>query len=211
MFCLTQYLVLTENMGRQNRVQLNGQKPLDIGSLGPIEQLMEVRESMPLFGGLSDEKARFLFAKLKRQSFDTGHAVFRQGDFSSHIYIVLSGSVRLVFDMDDHPVLKADLRLGDCFGETSVIGIQRQSASAVVAEDTELLVMSKSLLMEIFEKDKELFAQLVLNIARDTCRRLHQTDESLLEKLHQQAFGVVQLPLPGLLVGDELVPKPSIN
>jgi CRP-like cAMP-binding protein len=61
-----------------------------------------------------------------------------------------------------------------------VIGIQDHSASAVVIDQSVLLVLSRQILMTLFETDKGLFSLLILNIAREIARRLHHTDEILL-------------------------------
>ena len=65
-----------------------------------------------------------------------------------------------------------------------MIGIQTHSVSTVAVEPTELMVLSRDDLMSIFESDKELFGILMMNIAREASRRLHQTDELLLHYLH---------------------------
>jgi hypothetical protein len=46
-------------------------------------------------------------------------------------------------------------------------------------EDGLLLVLSRQVLMNIYENDKNFFAILILNIARERARRLHTTDEIL--------------------------------
>ena len=69
---------------------------------------------------------------------------------------------------------------GQCFGETSVIGIQPHAATAVTTEDTELIVLSRNALLSLLKTDLELFSILILNIAREACRRLYKTDEILL-------------------------------
>ena len=65
-----------------------------------------------------------------------------------------------------------------------MIGIQPHSASTLAVVDTDLLVLSKEALMEIFDNDKTLFGLLILNIAREASRRLHQADDLLLQSLH---------------------------
>jgi CRP-like cAMP-binding protein len=61
-----------------------------------------------------------------------------------------------------------------------VIGIQNHSASAVAKEDTELSVLTRTMLMDIYDRDKNTFSMLILNIARELARRLHHTDQVLL-------------------------------
>ena len=69
---------------------------------------------------------------------------------------------------------------GHCFGEASVIGILPHKGTAISITDTELIVLSRNALLSIYESDKELFSILILNIAREVCRRLHDSDEIML-------------------------------
>ena len=54
------------------------------------------------------------------------------------------------------------------------------TSSALAAADTDLIVLDRHALLSIFELDKELFSLLILNIAREACRRLHKADDVLL-------------------------------
>lgn len=152
---------------------------LDVGRVLPI------LDKISIFGGLSETQLYRIFQQLKKVDYHANELIFHQGDHPSYIYIVLAGRVRLVFDVDDHPLSKTELDQGACFGETSLIGVQSHSASAVAIEDTELLVLSGETLSIFFEQDKTLFSMLILNIAREASRRLHQTDELLLHYLHE--------------------------
>lgn len=149
-----------------------------------VDQVVAILDEISLFGALTSEQHYSLFQRLQQVHYLAHETIFKQGDQPSHIYIILSGHVRLVFDAQEHPLSMGELGPGECFGETSVIGIQTHSASTIAVEDTELLVLSKEALMDIFNDDVELFARLMLNIAREACRRLHQSDESLLHYIH---------------------------
>lgn len=152
---------------------------LDIGSVLPI------LDKISIFGGLSETQLYRIFQQLKKVEYHANELIFHQGDHPSYIYIVLEGKVRLVFDLEEHPLSKTELTEGACFGETSLIGVQSHSASAVAIEPTQLLVLSGEALSQFFEQDKTLFSMLILNIAREASRRLHQTDELLLHYLHE--------------------------
>jgi len=43
-----------------------------------------------------------------------------------------------------------------------------------------LIVLSRQALLSIYKQDLELYSILLLNIAREACRRLHHSDEVLL-------------------------------
>jgi CRP-like cAMP-binding protein len=145
-----------------------------------IEEVLPILGRISIFAGLSQKQLYSLFRMLQEVRYRKGETIFEQGDEPSHIYIVKSGQVKLVIDKEGTPLELAAFEAGRCFGEASVIGIQRHAASAIATEDTELIVLSRSALLSIYKSDLELFSLLVLNIAREVCRRLHESDEILL-------------------------------
>lgn len=154
------------------------QKPQDL--FLAIEEVIPILNKISIFSALSDKQLYKIFKLLKRTEYKKGDMVFEQGDDPSNIFIILSGSVELVLNTGKSFLVKARFEEGACFGETAVIGIQKHTASAVAVEDTKLIVLPKKALFNIWETDKELFGILILNIAREACRRLNQADETLL-------------------------------
>ena len=149
-------------------------------SLLEIDEVLPILNEISIFAGLSDVQLRKLFQLLRKTSYKAGEKVFEEGEEPSHIYIVQSGSVKLVVNAEDTPLELIVFEEGQCFGETSVIGIQPHAATAVCVEDTELIVLSRNTLLSLYKSDLELFSTLILNIAREACRRLAKTDEILL-------------------------------
>lgn len=144
------------------------------------ESICQIIHKIDIFGGLSEQHLATLFSLLNRVFYEKGERIFNQGDDPSHIYIVRSGKVRMVLDIDTAALEIIEFGEGKCIGETSVIGIQPHTATALAMEKTELIVLSKKALLSIFETDKDLFGRLILNIAREACRRLTKTDETFL-------------------------------
>jgi len=157
----------------------------------PREPLLEVEKVLPIldkisiFGGLTEHPLFKIFQRLKLVHYLAGETIFEEGGAASYIYIVETGKVDLVFDVDGQPMLKAELEPGTCFGETSLIGIQPHSATTIAMEKTDLLVLSGEALDDLFHTDKELFSLLILNIARESCRRLYKTNRQLRDHMVQ--------------------------
>lgn len=145
-----------------------------------IENVLPILNKISIFGGLSDKQLYEVFRLLEKVYYHADEYIFRQGDEPGYIYIIKSGKVKIIFDSEDGTLELALFEVGQCIGETAVIGIQQHSASALAIEETELIVLSRQALLSIFDTDKELFSMLILNIAREACRRLHKTDEILL-------------------------------
>jgi len=145
-----------------------------------INDVLPILNEISIFAGLSGEQLRKLVELLERVRYQAGQRVFTEGDQPSYIYIVLSGNVKLVIGAEQTPLELVVFKEGECFGETSVVGIQSHAATTVAVGDAELLVLSRNTLLSLLKSDLELFSILILNIAREACRRLHKTDEILL-------------------------------
>lgn len=145
-----------------------------------IENVLPMLNQIAIFAGLSEKQLYRLFRLLKTVTYEAGEKVFEQGTEPSHIYIVRSGRIKLIVHQNQTCFELMALEKGHCLGEASVIGIQPHGATAIAMERTELIVLSRQALLSIYESDLELFSILILNIAREVCRRLHASDEILL-------------------------------
>ncbi len=145
-----------------------------------IEQVLPILDRIAIFGGLSEKELAVVFRKLKLADYGKGDVVFSPGETPRNIYIVKDGAIKLVATVNETNLELMMFTEGHCFGETAVIGIQPHSASAVAAEPSELIVLSREALIELHRDEPQIFTKMILNIAREACRRLHQTDEILL-------------------------------
>ena len=148
--------------------------------LSDIENVLAILNKITIFAGLSDPQLYTLFRLLSSVSYKANETVFEQGEEPGNIYIVKKGKVKLVVWEDGTPLELIEFEQGHCFGEASVIGIQRHQGTVIATTDTELIVLSRKALMSIYDSDKELFSILILNIAREVCRRLYASDDVLL-------------------------------
>ncbi len=150
------------------------------------ERVLSVLNRISILAGLSDEQLRSLFRLLQEEVYEAGETIFEQGSQPSHIYVVLLGKIKLVVDKDTTPLELIVLETGVCFGESSVIGIQPHSATAIAVERTELIVLSRIALLSLYKTDLELYSILVWNIAREVCRRLHASEQIMLHYVHRK-------------------------
>lgn len=145
-----------------------------------VDEILPIIKNVTIFSGLSDIEVRRICESCKVQVAKVGDIILQEATPATEIFIILSGKITVVLGLRDNPIVLTEFGPGNCIGEASVIGIQEHSASAVVTEKATLLVLSRQVLMDIFDTDKALFSMLILNIAREIARRLHHTDEVLL-------------------------------
>jgi CRP-like cAMP-binding protein len=145
-----------------------------------LEEIRAILRKITILAGLTEQQLCRVLELLDKVTYQAGEHVFEQGRQPSHIYIIKSGRVKLVVQEDDTNLELIVFGQGDCFGESSIIGIQPHAATAIAIELSELMVLSRSALLSLYKTDLGLFSILILNIAREACRRLHSTDEVLL-------------------------------
>ncbi|MBN1493431.1 MAG: cyclic nucleotide-binding domain-containing protein [Candidatus Omnitrophica bacterium] len=154
--------------------------------LTSVNEIKAILKKISLFGGLTEKQLKTVYKLLKGVRYKKDDIIFKQGDDPRFLYIIKSGEIRIVVNIDTEPLELADFREGACIGEMALIGIQPHSATAVAIVDTEFMVLSSDALYSIHTTDKELFSLLILNLAREACRRLHKADEVMLHYVHNQ-------------------------
>ena len=130
-------------------------------------------------------------------TFGVGEVVFKKGDEPLHLYIVKSGKIDLQITENDVVVHKHGLQVGECFGESSLMSMHKHTATATAAVESEIMVLSRNALIGLKHEDLELFALLMMNLARELARRLYITDQMLLEATAARTAGTSAVaPVP---------------
>ncbi len=145
-----------------------------------VENVLPILNKISILGGLDDKQLYTVFHLLEVEHYQKGEFIFRQGDAPSHIRIIRSGRVRMVENVDGTPMELVEFKTGDCFGEVSVLAIHPHTASALAIEKTDLLVVPRDKLFHLYHSDPQLFGMLMMNIAREACRRLSKTEDVML-------------------------------
>ena len=143
----------------------------------PFDEMAPILKNVTVFSGFDETNIRMRSDRCEILSFAPGTVIIEENSSATEIFIILKGTVSIVLGLGNEPFELMRFGSGNCLGEASVIGIQKHSASAVAVEESILLVLSRTVLMEIFETDKTLFSLLILNIARELARRLSHSNE----------------------------------
>lgn len=122
-----------------------------------------------------------LFAKYGRSA-KAGEILFREGEQGAEMFVVRSGTVR-VFVTSSGGVEKtlAILGAGEFVGEMSLIIGKSRTASAVVHEDAEFVVVGGRILEEMIVHNTEIALRLIRKLAR----RLESADSLIQVLLHR--------------------------
>lgn len=108
-----------------------------------------------------------------RRNYQKGKEIFSQGEIGETAYIVESGSVDIVKDIDGKRIYLATLGRGALFGEMAVIDGGVRMASAIAAEHCVLMQLPRSVFMEKVEQ-ADPFLRALLGILMGNLRNVHK-------------------------------------
>lgn len=117
---------------------------------------LELLSGIPLFQSLDPDETKLLSEVVDRKSLAKGEVLFRTGDPGHAMYIVSRGEVEIfIKDHAGQKITLTEARPGDVFGELAMLDAGPRSASAVAAEDTELIELDREDLLLLVTKRPE--------------------------------------------------------
>jgi CRP-like cAMP-binding protein len=144
---------------------------------------IELLQQMPIFGAVKDEALRLLVESAPSVRVAAGSYFFKEQDPAHSMFVLESGRVTVVKQWQGREMLLHQLATGDCFGEMALLDLFPRSAAVRAVVDCVAIELSPADLLRLFERDSEQFALIQMNIAREMCRRLRNTDEMLFEAI----------------------------
>jgi CRP-like cAMP-binding protein len=145
----------------------------------PIPIDPEVLRSQPLFSSLTHEELEDLGSHLFEKKCVLGTTLFVEGMSGEILYLVRQGRVEILKTMPDgSEQVLASLRPGQFLGEMTLIEDQPRSATARVAEESVLLVMTKKSFQAMLEKYPKMSVKILLEFLKTANQRLRLANES---------------------------------
>jgi uncharacterized membrane protein len=131
---------------------------------------------VPLFALLDDAERAALADVLQVARFPKGQAIFRTGDVGGALYLVNAGLVRASVENNEGvQVILGEYGRGQVFGEISLLDSGPRTSTAIALEDTELLLLNRSHLLEIITK----YPHAAMDLLTVIGARLRATDQVL--------------------------------
>lgn len=133
-------------------------------SAGPLLSTPEARAAdavhrrralaeLPLFQGLSDAELEEVAAWSTTRSLASGRCVYRRGEPSQGLYLVLDGELEVVrLEDDSHERALATLGRGEVFGEAAFLDDRPHGAEVRAVETARVVVLPRELLQSFFDQ-----------------------------------------------------------
>lgn len=148
-------------------------------SKSTFAERLTLLQHSPFISKLSEEEqvhiAKFAEEKLVGKNVD----IFRKGDISSNIMIVLDGLVRLrTFSGDGGEITFVVIKSGDVFGEIAMFDGQGREADAVSCTHSRLMVVDKRHILSLVAKNFAA-ALYLFSLVSERARSIFELAESL--------------------------------
>jgi len=146
----------------------------------------------PLFGGLDDRQLGLLAPVVIKRVVPAAQVVFREGDASTSVYMLMRGSVGTSKRMGLEPAANAStenpkqkllvhLSAPQFFGEIGLISDLARSATITAETECELLELSRAEFERLANEDPVFGYRMVRNIAAALGQRLQRADLDVLK------------------------------
>jgi CRP-like cAMP-binding protein len=136
-------------------------------------------KKIPLFADLTENEIYQVMKLSFEKKYPKDSTLFVEGMAGEILYIIKSGKVDIVKKTPQGEALLATLGAGDFLGEMSLIDDSKRSATARVAEDSELVVITRKCFNDMLQGDPHITAKLLLHFLRVSAKRLRDTDKRL--------------------------------
>lgn len=127
-----------------------------------------------LFSNLTEEELSQLAQIVRERKFDRNQVIFYEGDLGGSLYVIVSGTVKIVIMADDgREHILGLLDEGNFFGEISLIDGEPRSATAIALDKVNVVMISRDDFVRLLRENPE----MSLKIMKTLCDRLRRTDK----------------------------------
>ena len=136
-------------------------------------------KKIPLFSELTENEIYQVMKLSFEKKYPKDSTLFVEGMAGEVLYIIKAGKVDIVKKTPQGEVLLSSLGPGEFLGEMSLIDDSKRSATARVAEDSELVVITRKCFNDMLQGDPHITSKLLLHFLRISAKRLRETDKRL--------------------------------
>ena len=140
---------------------------------GRIEHIL--REN-PFFEEFSASELDYFARQLSLRSVAAETVLFRKGDIGSYLFFIVEGEVEVRLESSDlKQVIIATFERGSCVGEMAIVDDYPRSATIIVTQPSELLLLSRNRFETICDEKPALGLKFLKGIAQHLSLRLRKT------------------------------------
>ncbi len=144
-------------------------------SVGKIKPVIDFISKIPLFSSLTSDRIQHIATKLEKKVFEKGEVIMREGEVGLHLFVMVSGSVKIYKDSMPDTVL-ATLYGGNILGEIALVSDKPRNASAMALDKTAVYILNRDDFLNLLKEQESLFKSIKLLVDKrksDTKKQIH--------------------------------------
>lgn len=130
-------------------------------------------QAYSLFGGLTTPQIDIIRPLMGSASFEAGQDIISEGQSNDSIYFIVEGRVQV----SRCGVSIVELPEGQTFGEMELLDVMPSAATITARTRVTVVTISNRSIRAVYARDPNVFALVMMNLARDLSRRLRRMDE----------------------------------
>jgi small-conductance mechanosensitive channel/CRP-like cAMP-binding protein len=119
------------------------------------QQTKAILEGDALFNCLTSEQLDHLIGGSRRVRFGRGERIIEQGAEGASMFVLLQGEAAVSIAQNGAMVQVGSLRMGDCFGEMSLLTGEKRTATVRAEEDCEVIEIAKPAMAAVLREAPE--------------------------------------------------------
>ncbi|GAB4431982.1 MAG: hypothetical protein Kow002_20120 [Anaerolineales bacterium] len=145
--------------------------------------------NIPTFKGVDESVIRLVEPLFELYYYPNASAVFEQNDIAKHLYLLVKGSVDVVYKPYDSPsITLTSLKPGNFFGWSAVIGNTAYTSSAICQDDCEVLRIAGRELRQLCQKHPAA-GRVILQLLADSVSSRWSDAQVQIQSLLNQSIG----------------------
>jgi transcriptional regulator with PAS, ATPase and Fis domain/polyferredoxin len=154
-----------------------------------IEDILKFLQEVPIFEELTTESLKKITEKIQKRTFAKDDIIIKNESPGECLYLIGSGSVRVVSESEGEEFLIATIPGGKCFGEMSLLTDELCCATVKTNEDSLLYFITKSDFNEIISENPVIYKHF---------------NKLLSERVHKQNTKSIDIKKHGIAVSRHL-------
>lgn len=148
-----------------------------------LQEEVSLLSSIPIFAHLEPTRLKLLAFTSQRLNYQSGDALFHQGDQADAAYVVIDGTADVIVHTPKGDIIVASLGRNDVVGEIGILCDVPRTATVMAKTNLTTLCISKDLFLKLLHE----FPSMSLDIMRELAHRLEQTTSKYQQAMSELA------------------------
>ncbi len=142
-----------------------------------FDRIQHILSELPFFEYFSGKELEIFSNNLSLRSFPENSVLFQEGDIGEYLFFVVTGQVEVkIQSQKSSQLVMAKFGPGSSIGEMSLIDDYPRSATIMVSEPSELLLLSRKRLQVLCEESPTTGLKFMHGLVKTLSHRLRQAN-----------------------------------